>query len=195
MASVASFRRELDVFLEETLSVEGRRRIFVGIARDELSKFEADWRAALTAPNFERFVDGKKDAPLESVRIDGGTIAERVRAIGPVLDRALELFDVFTKVLTGDYKSQTAVFVDGARVSRGAEPPPSASYVSIVNLSPFARKAEVRGFNDKDDSGFRNGLFESLAAIITSEFKGSGAGAAFSFDEYGGVRLPELIIG
>lgn len=193
MAAISSFRRELDVFLDETLSVDGRRQIFVGIAREELAKFESDWRAALPGAQFERFVDGKKDAAIDQVRIDGGVVAERVRALGPVLDRLLELFDIFTKVLTGGYKSETAVFANGSRVGRGVEPAPGSS-IEIVNLSPFSRKAEVRSFNDKDDSGFSNGLFESLAAILNAEFRGSSVSVYFGWETFEGRRLPMIAL-
>lgn len=194
MASLGAFRKEIDVFLDETASVEGRREVFVGVARGAIAEFEADWRAALGAdPEVQVFVDGARGAPLESVRIPGGGVAARVQPIGPIVDRALELFDLFTKVVTGDYASETVAFVNDVRGSARAAQP--GDQVAIVNLSPFARKAEVRSFNDADSSGFRNGLFEGIAVLLKREFKTQLIPIKYVWRAFGGKRLPALLIG
>ena len=193
---VATFRREIDLFLDQSVSVAGRREIFVAFAQEEFARFEADWRAALNAePSVERFVDGRKDAPLQAVKIPGGVAVERVQPIGPIVDRALELFDLFTKIVTGDYDAHTEVFINDARRGRaGAEAQPGDE-VAIVNLAPFARKAEARRFNDKDASGFSDGLFEGIAAILKQEFRGGGVAIRYAWRAFDGQRLPLLLIG
>lgn len=194
MAELATFRRELDVYLDETLGEKGRRDLFVGIARDTIADFEADWRASLGQdPSIEVFVDGVSGAPLSSVTMPGGTISARVQPIGPIVDRALELFDLFTKVVTGGYKADTVVFVNDAETSSTNIGPEDR--VVITNLSPFARKGEVRGFNDEDHSGFRNGLFEGIATILKQEFRGYPVPIAYVWRRFGGRDLPALMIG
>lgn len=194
MADLQAFRRELDVFLEQATSIEGRREIFVGIALEEITRFESQWREALGEdPQTEVFVDGVEGAPIEAVTIPGGTVAARVIPLGPVVDRALELFDLLTKVVTGDYKTQTAVFVNDVRGS--AATATAGDQVAIVNLAPFARKAEIRSFNDADNSGFRNGLFEGVAALLRREVRGVAVPVRYVWRSFGGQRLPALLIG
>lgn len=196
MAELSAFRRELDVFIDGATSIAGRREIFLGVARPEIAAFEADWRAAVKGdPGIEVAVDGRKGAPLESVVIPGGTIAARAAPVGPIVDRALEMYDLFVKVLTGDYKRQIAVFVNDAASSRSqASLAGAGDQVAITNLSPFARKGEVRGFNDKDSTGFPNGLFEGLAKLLRDEFKGSGVAIREAWRPFAGRRLPAILI-
>lgn len=196
MPSIQAFRRELDAFLDEALSVEGRKEIFVGIARDEISKFEADWRSALKAdPTIEVFVDGQLGAPLEAVTIPGGFIAARVTPLGPVVDRAVELFDLFTKVVTGGFKAETVAFVNDVRTPIRSIDETAGDQVAITNLAPFARKGEVQGFTDTDSSGFRNGLFEGVAAVLKREIRGTPIPVKYIWRSFGGDRLPAILIG
>lgn len=196
MAALSAFRRDLEVFLNDTTSVEGRREIFIGIARPTLAEFESDWRTAIGGdPGVETFVDGVKGAALEAVRIPGGVVAARVAPVGPIVDRALELYDLFVKVVTGDYAGDVSVFVNDAPASRAQGSTAAGSdQVAITNLSPFARKAEVRGFNDRDGSNFPNGLFEGLAAVLRAEFRGSPIPIREAWRSFGGKRLPSILI-
>lgn len=197
MVALEAFRRELDVFVERALGEEGRREIFLGIARPTVEAFEADWRQALGGTDVtEVFVDGRKGARLEEVRMPGGVILARARPIGPIVDRALEMYDLFVKVVTGDYKADLAVFVDDAPSSRaGARSAGAGAEVVITNLSPFARKGEVRGFNDRDGSNFPNGLFEGIASLLREEFRATNAPISGAWRSFGGRRLPAIAIG
>ncbi len=188
--------REIDVWLDETLSVEGRRDIFLSIAEPALADFEASWRAAVAGdPDFQVFVDGREGAPLSSVAIPGGTVAERVRPIGPIVKRAIELFDLFTKVVTGGFKGELSAFVNDARRPLfGAEAEPG-DQVFITSVTDFTWKGEVRGFTDIDSSGFSKGLFASIAAILKAEFKGAVVPIRFAGRNVAGQRLPGVLIG
>jgi hypothetical protein len=195
MVGLDAFRRELDVFIDGALSPEGRREIFLGVARPTIAAFEADWREALQQDVVETFVDGVRGAPFQSVQIPGGVIAARARPIGPVVARLFELYDLFVKVVTGDYAADIAVFVDDAATSRAqAETAVAGAEIVVTNLSPFARKGEVRGFNDRDGSNFPNGLFEGLAGLLREEFSGSGATISSRWRAFGGRRLPAIAI-
>lgn len=188
--------REIEVWLDETLSVSGRRDLFLSIARPELAAFEAQWRSALAEePDFQLFVDGREGASLSSVSIPGGTIAERVRPIGPIVKRAVELFDLFTKVVTGDFKSELSAFINNARRPLfGAEADPG-DQVFITSVTDFTWKGEVRGFTDVDSSGFTKGLFASIAAILKREFPGALTPIRFAGRTVAGQRLPGVLIG
>ena len=196
MATLEAFRREIDVFVDQAFSPEGRREIFLGVARPAIAEFEADWRAALARDVVETFVDGRKGAALESVRIPGGVVAARARPVGPVVARLLELYDLFVKRVTGDYAADLAVFVNDAPSSRGAATNAGGGdQVLVTNLSPFARKGEVRGFNDKDGSNFPNGLFAGLAFLLREEFRDSNAAISEAWRSFDGRRLPAIAIG
>lgn len=193
--SLAAFRRELDVFVDQALGPEGQREIFVAVAREALAEFEAQWRSALAKePEFERFVDGRLGADLASVRADG-VIAERVRPIGPIVDRALELFEIFTKIVTGESKSRIFAFVNDMQTPLGSAEARPGDQVAITMLADWDWKGEVRGFNDKDTSGFSNGLFESVAAILKKEFSGAQTPIRFTGRNFAGRRRPAILIG
>lgn len=196
MPSIQAFRRELDVFLNEALSIEGRKEIFVGIAREAIQTFEADWRAALKAdPTTEVFVDGRLGAPLTAVTIPGGFVSARVTPLGPVVDRAVELFDLFTKVVTGGFKAETVAFVNDVRTPIRAIDETAGDQIAITNLAPFARKGEVRSFTDTESSGFRGGLFEGVAAVLKREIRGTPVPVRYVWRSFGGDRLPAILIG
>lgn len=188
--------REIDAFIDSALSEGGQRAIFLGVAIPALQEFEESWRATVTGePDFQRFVDGREDAPLESVAMPGGVIAERVRPIGPIVKRAAELFDLFTKVVTGGFKGELSAFVnDVRRPLFGAEAAPG-DQVFITSVTDFTWKGEVRGFTDKDSSGFSRGLFASIAAILKREFSGAITPIRFVGRNVAGRRLPGVLIG
>lgn len=192
--TLEAFSRELEVFVDRALSVEGRQAVFVSTARGALEDFEAGWRARQAGATFERVVDGSKVARLEDVRIPGGVVFERVVAIAPIVKRALELFDLMTKVVTGDYKSRTFVFADGARVAGAAQLDAGDDFVVIGNVSDFARKAERVGFNLAAGFG-RDGLFETIASILQREFAETASAIYFTFRTLEGRRVPVIAIG
>lgn len=188
--------REIEALIDETLSVEGQRAIFLGIAEPVLQEFEADWRASVSGePDFQRFIDGQEGASLETVRMPGGVIAERVRPIGPIVKRAIELFDLFTKIVTGGFKSELSAFVNDARRPLFGAEAEAGDQVFITSVTDFTWKGEVRGFTDKDSSGFSKGLFASIAAILKREFSGAVVPIRFVGRSVGGRRLPGVLIG
>ena len=188
--------RQIETYLDETLSVEGRREIFLGLVTEELDAWKAGWRAALgEEPDFQIFVDGAEGAPLESVDIPGGVVAGRVRPIGPIVTRAAELFDLYTKVVSGGFKGALAAYVNDARRPLfGAEAEPG-DQVFVTSVTDFTLKGEVRGFTDKDSSGFTRGLFASIAAILKKEFSTAVVLIRYAFRNFGARRLPGVLIG
>ena len=194
MASLDAFRRELDVYLDEAVSIEGRREIFLSAAREAIEDFEAAWRRQSPDVGFQRIVDGRRAARLEEVKV-GGVIAERVQSVIPILRRALQLFDILTKVVTGGYKSQTFVFSNGVRVGSVSQLANDDDFVVIANVSDFARKAEQRGFNLGAKKSGTGGLFETIASMLAREFAESANGVYFTYRTIEGNRVPIIAIG
>lgn len=192
-----AFRRDLEVWLDETLGLEGQKKIFVALAREELDRFEEAWRQA-TGPDaeFQRFVDGVEGAPLESVRMPRGIILEKAAEIGQATKRVVELVRRYTKTVTGGYRAEHETWVnDVAGAFR--DPNPSASdTVDIVNVSDFAAKGEVRGFTDLDAAGFPVGwgLMRGVASRVKKEFRGSNVSIRVHWDRYGADRVPAIRI-
>lgn len=195
MVQIAAFRREIEVYVNRALSVEGQRALFVATAEETLDEFEDAWQARLSTVSFERFVDGVLTEEISRVRIPNGVVAERVVAVAPILDFALEQFDRLTKVVTGGYKSQTHIFLNGSRVSAAQDLVGSNDLLIVANVSDFARKAERQGFNLRDGAGFSTGLFETVAAITARQFADTANAIYFTFRDIEGDRVPVLAIG
>jgi hypothetical protein len=194
VTSLQQFRRELDVFIEQAVSEQGQLRIFTAFAEEEIERFKADWREKSGGKAaVDVAVDGNIEAPLSSARLNSVILA-RARTLGVAVERALELYDTFVKIKTGDYKSDLVIYADSAKIGRQSIPKiRPGTEILISNVSPFARKAEFREFNDKNTSGFSDGLFESLAVIMSRE-AGDLAEVRFDYFDFGGGRLPSLIL-
>ena len=191
-------RQEIDAFINENLSPDGRRDLFIAVAGEAISAFEEGWRGAYgDAPDFEHFVDGRRSANPYEVTIPGGYVSERVVAIGPIVKRAVELLDRLTKVVTGDYKSRTHIFRNDAQVAAGDTAFSDDDLIIIGNLSDFARVAEQEAFNiNRPDFGV--GLFETVAAMLKKEFSNSPVPIYFTYRALAGDiedRTPIIAIG
>lgn len=191
--------REIDLWLDEKLSPDGRRDLFVAIAGEAISAFEEGWRGAYGGyPDFQHFVDGRPSGNPYEVRIPGGFVAERVVTIGPIVKRAIELLDKLTKVVTGDYKSRTHIYRNDAEIAFGDTAFTDDDLIVIGNLAEFARLAEQRAFNITDGGRFRTGLFETVAAMLKREFANSSVPIYFTYRALSGDiedRVPIIAIG
>lgn len=193
-----ALRKEVEAFIADNLSPDGRRDLFIAIAGEQIAAFEDGWRGALaTPPDFEHFVDGRPSGNPFEVKMPGGFVSERVVAATPVVMRAVALLDQMTKVVTGDYKSRTRIFRnDVAIASAGGIAFSDDDLIVIGNLSPFARKAEQEGFNKASGAG--DGLFETVAAILGREFQSSPVPIYFTYRALGDDvddRVPVIAIG
>jgi hypothetical protein len=189
-----AFSRELEIAFDEMVGLEGRKTIFISTANDQFTAFRAAWRREMGDVTFERFVDGVEGKPLSSVQIPGGMALDRVISKGKVVARAIDLVDRFTKVLTGDFKSYHRVYINN---TPGAFRDPGlagSDIVQIVNVSDFARRAEVRGYSDQPTERFPNGLLAGVAAVLINEFRTSPVDIRFDWEEFAGERLPNIRI-
>ena len=193
MTALDAFRREIDVFIDQELG-DGARALFVATARQTLEQFEQAWRERYRDATFDRRVDGSSVKALEDVQ-SGGVVSERVITVLPIVRRALELFDLMVRVVTGGYKAQTFLFSEGARVGSVGGLGSADDFVVLANVSDFARPAEQRGFNLREGVFGAGGLFESMAAILQREFAESANAVYFTYRTIEGNRVPVLAIG
>lgn len=117
MTALQQFRQELDVFLEQTISEQGQLRIFIAFAEEEIERFRAAWAESSGGKAIvDVVVGGQAGAPISSARLSDPVLA-RARTLGLAVDRALTLYDTLTKVVTGGYKADLAVFAASMKVS------------------------------------------------------------------------------
>ncbi len=153
---------------EVVTSIKERFRGFhVEVARKALA--EAQSRSSVS---YEQFVDGRKDAPLESVRF-AGNIRFTFNRLGEVLDW------IYTQLVRDSpigkstpphihYFQDHQLFIDGERVSaRLGEviEVPRAGEAVIVNARPYARRIEYGWSIQAPD-----GVYEIVAVAAQRRF-------------------------
>jgi hypothetical protein len=138
------------------------------IARD---KIEHDNRAALGVDDvFDRtWVNGTEGAPLESVKLDGGTLLTRwFFPIRELLEYAEYLLVLRSPVKTGHYQKNHRLFADGTetqladRVNFGGV----REWVYTTQV-PYSRKIE-RGQGSAPDWP---GVYEGTAQLLNQRFR------------------------
>ena len=188
-------RRDVELLIDETLSDDAQRNVFVSFAGDQVEELETAWAQILGRRQpAEVAVDGRKGAPIESVNYPGGTVFARVQPVNDVIEEALRLADIFTKVRTGSFKRSLALFVNNSRTSRNTKVNPGER-AFITFLADFAIVGEVREFTDRDDSGFSEGLIEELASLLRFQFRGFAVPIRYAWRTIAGRNLPGIAIG
>lgn len=153
-STVASIRRQIALVTDAVAGSDAMRRLIVETTRRETARIEAE-QGVLPKT---LYVDGRKGAPLESVRPDGATethfhalqipvdwvYAEWVRQspVGPPEG--------------GHYRDDIDLFVDGVRrdaAEGGTVDVSQAREVVIVSLRPYARKL-ARGLSVQAPEGW-----------------------------------------
>lgn len=194
--AVTAFARQVDAF---KLGLKGSRaEIMEAAARQEFARAQAQNRAELGyEPPFEQFVDGRKDAPLKSVR-PGGTIVFLFGVGAALLTKATdEAIAEFLRTAPvgrppkdphpGLYKNSLALLVNGAQRDAGTEGTTiqfkASDEVSLTNLQPYARRIE-KGWSPQAP----NGVIERIAALIRRRY-GRILTVRFSWDSYPGFAV------
>jgi hypothetical protein len=135
--------RDLAILIDETLSPAAQSRAFADFALAELREAQIINRQALgSVPPHDTFVDGRLNAPLESVDADGGRIIFEFEILVDVLVYVAEMLYAKSPVKTGAYRSAHKLFADGVEVERPEQAPPASEYV-FLNPLPYARKIEA----------------------------------------------------
>lgn len=174
--------RDVSLLIADALGPEARTHMLADFARRQIAE-ATELNKAATGRDVpvNVFVDGRKGAPLDSVKPDGVIIG--------VFDLMDDLFEWIgdmlvqnSPVLSGDYASSHLFFADGVEVAPGGAVPPAEEYV-FLNVQPYARKIE-RGLSPQAPDG----VYQGVAAMAKRRF-GNVANIKFSFRSFldGGV--------
>ncbi|CAH1658705.1 hypothetical protein CHELA1G11_12869 [Hyphomicrobiales bacterium] len=173
--------RDIVAFVKQGISAEAAASMRADIAREALAEAQEQNRKALgRLPPHETYVDGRKGAPLESVKPTGTVLFE--------FDLYNELFSwigeqlvLHSPVLTGHYRQSHLFFADGAAVDPGAALPEAGEYL-FVNDRPYARMIEGGSSDQAPD-----GVYEAVAALANRRF-GNVARIRFTYRTVVGSR-------
>ena len=156
--------RDVQVATKDLTDPKAKSKRLAAFARAEIAKADARNKAAVgrDVPHTVA-VDGRKGAPLASVRPDGVVVAEwslhtEVLAwIGEALLKA-------SPQLTGRYEASHVLFVDGVE-HEPTDPIPDFEFAVFMNTVPYARKIE-RGLSDQAPDG----VYQAVAAVARQRF-------------------------
>jgi hypothetical protein len=166
--------RDIALVLEDVTSGEAASAILAQAAaqaRDEAIK--QNMQATGSRPEVTTYVDGRKGAPLASVKPDGTILFE----FDVLTDLFLWIANQLIKhspVLTGRYRASHQFYADGLAVDPAGDVPDAEEYV-FLNLQPYARKIE-RGLSPQAPDG----VYQVLAKMARARF-GNVARIAFGY--------------
>lgn len=135
--------RELRVMVDEFASPPAQKRAIARFARAEIDKIDnANARALGRRVDHTETVDGRKGAPLESVKPNGGVIVAEWELFLEVLPWIAKTLRERSPRVKGEYVRGHKVFADETEFVDLAKPPPAAAY-TFMNIVPYARKIEI----------------------------------------------------
>lgn len=179
--------REAVVHLREQLTGEPRRRRLVALAYEAISEVEAINRAAIGHDvGYEVIVDGRPDAPIESVK-PGGVVVALFAVHAAAIDFTWETLARLSPVDQSPnadnivYRDNHLLLVNGEE----REPPVSVEpddIVTFVNLLPYARRIE-QGHSKKQAP---DGVYEVATAIVKARF-GNVVNVRFGYGSFLGA--------
>jgi hypothetical protein len=154
----------LQLLLDDLKSPQQRSQALAEFARDEIEDAKAINKQALGyAPPVTIFVDGRRGAPLESVK---NVIVADFELVGQLILWIHNQLQMHSPVRTGQYKRSHALFADGHQVDPITPPIPLADEYAFVNLVPYARKIE-RGSSPQAPEG----VYQVVAHLAQQEFR------------------------
>lgn len=164
-------RQQVQVFVDAALSPAARAAQLAAVAKQGVADLIASGQAS---PRFQRFVDGRADAPEESVDGRHGVILYQFSSVADATAAALDFLRARAPARSGDYRNSFYVAVDGrfipARMFRMDSVPPSAEIV-IGNTEPYSRKVDVQLVGSKPlRFSVPPGLFDDAARDLRRRF-------------------------
>lgn len=133
------FARSVRLFVGKNLSPQARSAALASFARADVARLQREGRAAL---DYTVWVDGRENAPLESVSPEG-RIVYRFNGIAEATTFALGFCVARSPVLTGAYRKSWFVLVDGREWSGPLPEIPAGAEVLVVNTQPYHRKIDM----------------------------------------------------
>lgn len=178
--ALARFRtsgQDVRLAVSQSLSPERRRALVAEAARAGLAETQAVNRAALgRVPPHATFVDGRAEAPLQSVNPDRGVILFRFSLATDVFAWIDEQLILHSPVLTERYARSHIFFADGTQADPSA--PHQGDVFVFLNTQPYARKIERGQSRQAPD-----GVYEAVAAMANRRF-GNIARIRFGFRSF-----------
>lgn len=172
----------LRVMVDSMASEKAQKAAIASFARNEIAKGDAINRRALGyVPPKEITVDGRRDAPLETVKVNGGFIVVEWELFTSALLWIGTELQKRSPVRSGDYVRSHLLFADGVEIPLTANPKAAEEYV-FLNPIPYARKIEI----GKTKSGRNfviqvpNRIYEKVARDARSRF-GNSADIKFTY--------------
>jgi hypothetical protein len=157
--------RDFQLLLDDSLGGPARSKALAEFARREIEEATEINRLALGyPPPLTIYVDGRRNAPLESVQ-PGGTIVADFTLVNNVIEWIRAQLDTHSPVKSGRYRQSHVLFADGQQVGRNEKPPPAEEYV-FVNTVPYARKIE-RGASSQTPDG----VYQVVAVLAQRQFR------------------------
>jgi hypothetical protein len=162
---VTNTQKSITAFLNEALSPAAQSKAFANFARQELRKGQEQNKQVLgTIPSHKTFVDGRREAPLESVRPNGRIVFE-FELVLDVLGWIAGQLATHSPVRTGQFLGSHALFADGVEVNP-AKPPPAREYVFISLDKP----GKVRSLESGHSKQAPAGVYEVVAQLARARF-------------------------
>lgn len=167
---VEAIDRDIAVIISDTLSPAAQSKALAQFASETIEGASRSNRQVLGRdPARTIYVDGRKDAPLASVRPDGIIVAE-FDVISDVLIWIGEQLERNSPKASPDpnpdvvFKRSHELFADGTQVPIGDVVPLAEEY-TFINTLPYARKIETGSSSQAPD-----GVFQAVAALARAKF-------------------------
>jgi hypothetical protein len=178
--------KDIKVFLDQALGPKARSQALADFAQDTIDDANAINAKALgRAVPYEQWVDGRRGAPLQSVKPEGRIIAE-----WDFLDDSLvwirDELEKHSPYKSGRYQRSHKFFVDGVETDPD-KPTAIKSVAWFVSNVPYARKIERHK---------AAGVYQAVAKLAAGRF-GNIAKIRFGYktvtlDEGGETRNPSV---
>ncbi|MBB3934291.1 hypothetical protein [Aureimonas phyllosphaerae] len=168
------FTKGITLIIDEMKSPKARSQMLASFAREEIaitkSKNEAAIGRTIRKPRIT--VDGRRDAPLGTVKPDGTIVAEfnyETAAVRWIL-RQLELE---SPRLTGTYRESHSVYADGRliQIGSGGDIPDAIEYVLASDV-PYATKLDPKDGLPARSKQAPKGVYQAIAAVAATRFDG-----------------------
>jgi hypothetical protein len=172
MSLSGNFRRTMSVMVDQhTSSAQARQRVAT-VARDGLLELIRTGQASTV---YQTTVDGRRNAPLETVRLDKGRIEFIFGQMARAAEFALQLAQKRSPVKGGDYRKSWFVLVDRKPWTAPLASIPSGSEVWITNTQPYHRKIDRGG----QITNMPPHIVEDVRQAVMRRFPGLEAGVDF----------------
>lgn len=140
--TVTGLSREIGLWIDQDLSPAARSKAFASFAAADIERIRRSNAQATGRPSpVEVFVDGRRGAPLTSVRPNGVIVAE-FDLIGDAVTWIAEELHKRSPVLTGRYRGNHVLLANNAHVDPAGPLPEAEEYV-FLNPTPYARRIEM----------------------------------------------------